>query len=294
MPSVERQREIITEVLAGCGIAPDPVGRLCWRLALPGAGARHAEGVLRDGFFMLRTPAHGPVSKGGAWDLLVRNATLRGLTKIVYPPTTEHPWILAELPLVGDDQEEIAVTVSTFMAAFAEEGDGGRVPAARASLPSGRAGGGAEREALRLRCEESGWPVAEHGPDCLTVDLGRDGGGCRALAAVLPDGTCRLCADLPWWEERRDAVRQAIGLLLLRAGGHVRVVRPCVAGENGGGGPRFEVCLHRVPPASLVDAALAALAVACRLYAAEVKALADADIAHLYLALQQGPRHGPA
>ena len=257
-----------------------------WTFAAPGPAVQDAEAALHRDFFVLEAGLCGRRQVDHAESLLLRNAGLPAPAKIVLPPGCLPPCLRAEVLASEALDESIADVTASFLTA-AEQLRQDVKPRGECD-PSPRAG--PEDEAvlgpLGARCEEAGWPVRERPGGRLAVHLGDEGDGRWAGLEAGPGGAPTLAVELPGAERPSGTVRKAAALLLLAAGGQVRLVRPAVAPAAAGWTPRLEVPFARVPGSPALHAALEALAVACRLYAAEVEALGDERIASHYLELR--------
>jgi len=81
--------------------------------------------------------------------------------------------------------------------------------------------------------------------------------------------------------------RDAIALLLIEAGAHLRTLKGCAIPQAGGHGAGIAVATERLPAhAASVGRALAALAVGCRTVGREVEALRHDSLARAYLTLR--------
>lgn len=142
--------------------------------------------------------------------------------------------------------------------------------------------------ALVQLCAEAGWQGTERGNDCVVVELDVPGGGFRqaVLSGVgAADGlrvVTRLEACLA---TAANPSHLALGVLLLRTCGIVRMVRAAVDVTAERIVPRFEVCFDSAPVAIELARALAALSIACRVAADEAEAVQrDEQLAHIYMA----------
>jgi hypothetical protein len=128
--------------------------------------------------------------------------------------------------------------------------------------------------------EEAGWTTYRR-DDRLAVPVD----GYTAEAAPDSDGFSVFTMQVCQGRHRSRGSRKAAALLLLRAGGAVRMASGFLAGERAG-------FMARVPPAAGSDGigdALAALTHCARYYAKEVSALGDERAAAAYLALGANP-----
>jgi hypothetical protein len=175
----------------------------------------------------------------------------------------------------------------------------GRARKAPAPRPSGR-DGPPEPPDVRELCREAGWEFTERASGTLSVGLDAGKGACRALIGHGPGRPVRLAVELAAGRALTPAARRAVGLLGLRAGAIVRMVRGAVE-EDGSdaeaepSGPdrrsrnaavRLEVVLGPAPTPARIDHALSALSVAWRMCGREALALCGQRAAKEYLSVR--------
>jgi len=201
------------------------------------------------------------VAPGSA--LLQRNGELAGGVKFVLARTGPAPQVQlrAEVPLdiaPPEARRHIARAHAGFCAALAID----PTPAITASDSAGEAA-----VDLDARLREVGWPAEVRPDGSLSVDLDVPE---EFLAAEIETraGETRCAVSLAAPESLDTTAWHATAMLLLRAGAVIRLARPVLS--QPGGAPRFEVALGGDPSPKELDHALAALAVACRLFAREV------------------------
>src|SRR5439155_10563598 len=142
---------------------------------------------------------------------------------------------------------------------------------------------------LRELCGLTGWGFVEREPGRLAVDL--DVPGMFWQAIVEARGEVGLSAAVPVLDptvadaEPPDPVcRQALGLLLLRACGVVRMARAAAKTQDGATHARFEVVFGSQPCVAELTHAFAALSVACRVVSREAAVLwTDEVVARAYI-----------
>jgi len=249
-----------------------------WTLMLAGtlARARHEDGWLDLTACADRVPpainSMSSTSSTGGFGPLERNAALVAGIRLVAADASSGVALRADVPL--DPALDVPDRVGAALAALASPA-GRPVPTLRGQLPA----------ALLAECHATTWPVEARGDHELTIDLGVSGLVERAVLAARADGTVTVAVPLL---ERggpapaSDTIRTAVVHLLMRLAGVVRVVR-AAADPGDPSSLRFEV-IGVTATTTEIDHACGALAVACRLAAAEVTALhSDEAVARLYL-----------
>lgn len=241
-----------------------------------------------------------------AWDLLRWNAEISGGGKWALARGRDGRTAVAlraEIPLdeAADLPERVAQAFAGFKAVarhFQEgwdegrgardgnetEGNGDRSAASSVPRPPSLAApGGVD---LRQLCTEAGWPFNDRAAGRLAVPLEVADGFCTALLEEDAGGGHRLTAELAACESMSPESRQAIGRLLLRASGALRMARAAAEEANGRAAVRLEVAWASPACAAELGHALAALSVGCgHLCGKEVLALQDERIAREYLAV---------
>lgn len=124
------------------------------------------------------------------------------------------------------------------------------------------------------RLVEAGWPTEVRADGSLALDLGVPDAFIQA-EIELRRGEQLCTASLAAPQSVSAAGREAMAMLLLRAGGAVRLARPVLPRSDDA--PRFEVVLTADPDVGELAHALAALAVACRLFAREIEVVQRSD-----------------
>jgi len=141
-------------------------------------------------------------------------------------------------------------------------------------------------------CAEAGWQGTERGDDRVVVELDVPGSFRQAvLSGAGTAGGLRVATHLDACPATAaDPSRLALGVLLLRMCGIVRMVRAAVDVTAARIVPRFEVCFDSAPRAVEVARALAALSIACRVAADEAEAVQrDERLARIYMAALEVP-----
>ncbi len=242
--------------------------------------------ALDGGWLALEAPlADEPLPRGGYEPgLLAWNGLLTGGARFVLGTAPSTVRVAADIVLEPDVDVlgRVAEAREGIVAALAllRGKDAGQ-----ASLPPD-AVADATGDLLRL-CRESGWPARERDGERLAIDLDvpdavhqavieRRADGAVVAAAPVLDATMAVLAA----PSARGA--RALAVLLLRAGGLLRIVR-AAAPPDDVAAARFEV-VQRRPSVPELAHSFAALSLACRLAAAEAAALWHDDaLARAYL-----------
>lgn len=134
---------------------------------------------------------------------------------------------------------------------------------------------GADHPGFAALCREAGWRCTEHRDGRLAVEL--DGSRCYRQAFVDPglEGGVRLWTPLLEFGSLSEPSLEAIGALLLRANGILRMARAAAGGAEGRAELVFEVLLSIDSAYSEFNRALSALQIAGRFWTREVDALTD-------------------
>ena len=248
-----------------------------WRFGLDGDSAPEVEARLTDDWLLLEAVPGDGADREKPWELLRRNAELPGLAKFVLTPAASAVRLRAEIPL--DGPVRTARRLERACAAFRGE--------TRGALP-------AEQEvgivALADLCEEAGWPFFERGENRGAVTLEAGGGFHQAHLQLAGSGLhARVVLAEP--PDQLAGWRPALAVLLLTGAAITRLVRPVSGDGEDASEAGFEVRFEERPSAGELSWALAALSVACRLYAREAQALAEPEIAAAYLALRGPERY---
>lgn len=263
MIALSRLAPIAATALAECADAPVLPSRGRWDLVQHGAPiAAHLDGE----WLVLTSPVAAAVAPR---DLLAWNAALPGLVKFALSAEGAVQ-IRAEIPVDEDSGALIRATRGGFDAALAMLGGERLIPVLADVQPD-----------LARLCEEAGWKATPRGDAACVVELECPGAFHQATVAAHGAGV-RAFVSLPKCDES-----VAIHLLLLTAGGAVRMARPTIESSEGRVNAAFEVSFPTVPAAAHLAHALAALSVACRLCAEELRALQDPDVAREFLALSE-------
>ena len=282
-----RETAIVT-ALAKRAAAVDPVAPGRWAVTLSNGADLAAHARVEDGWLLLEASlGDAPVARNRAWELLHANAALDGGARFAL--RARRPGLLACAEVALDDDVDLPRRVLDACAGlqaaherlvYGPDG-GGAAPAAAA--------GGEPIPELTALCLESGWGCVERDGGRLAVDLDVPGEFQQAIVAPRGAGVAVATPVLEAGDQAgappAPVCHRALGLLLLRVGGIVRLVR--AAAEAGDAVPRarFEVVFGSRPAAAELAHAFAAVSVACRIAAREAAVLqSDAGIAQAYLA----------
>jgi hypothetical protein len=284
------QEEEITRALDKAMGSVNHQGAGRWDFPLRNGGLRQG-GADRDGEWLaLRASLNGEAAGASPWDLLRWNAVLAGPAKLVRGDGQGPTGLRAEMPLEGSD---LGTRLAAACRGFQQALDLLEFTAPEPVGPPGEAQG---RELARL-CADAGWPYREKDGGAVSVDLEVPEACYRARLEEGCTGEVDITASLIRGVELSAPSRDAMGELLLAAGGSVRMARPSAREAGDGAEVLFEVRLTGEPAPIEVHHALAALSVACGLCGQEVDALRDRRLAERYLevrGLARAPVSGPA
>src|SRR5207253_780468 len=133
-------------------------------------------------------------------------------------------------------------------------------------------------------CRESGWSCVEREGARLGVDLDVPGAFQQAIVELRGGGVAVTVPLLEAAGPSPSVCEQALGLLLLRVCGIVRMARAAAEMRDGVPQARFEVVFGTWPCAAELTHAFAALSVACRLASREAAVLwSDEGVARAYV-----------
>jgi hypothetical protein len=246
----------IGEALAKCAHAVDQRGLGRWRFVLSNGTELAVRARAADGWLALDAPlGGGPSPELDPWALLRRNARLAGGTRFALAGADRGLHLRADVPL--DDEVDVRGRVLEACAGFKSAG---------APQPDGIAGVAPGDPGLADLCRETAWEIVERESGRIAVSLdvpgtyqqamveSRGGAGVAVTAPVADEGTARptsICA-------------QAVGVLLLRLCGAVRMVRAAGSIEDTEVEPRLEVVFPNRPEPRELGHAFGALSLAWR------------------------------
>jgi len=236
-----------------------------------------------------------PEAKYDAWQLLKLNYGLGGLSKIAFMPGESAPRVRAEIPL--DEEVDVAQRLREACAGLKTAAGKLHGEKTREQIAVRPASGATEAESsavLKRLCEESGWKFTERSGPVLAVDLETRNGFYQAQVAEQFGGAISLTAELTATATPSEQSKQAIGEMLLRASGLVRLLRATVREKDAGATASFEVLFQTPPCAAEFGHGLSALAVACGLWGQAGEAMWNETVARHYLAAQSSLKESPA
>ena len=292
MTLIATPESAITTALAKCASTVEPLGHGRWAMTLSNGVDLAARARIDEGWLLLDARLPGAPT-AGVWRLLGWTAALDGGARFVLGGAPHASGVRAEMPLDEDVdvQRRVGEMCAGFRAAMAKvhnpEQDGLRASAV------------ALTRNLPDLCRETGWTFTEHEAGRLAIDLDVPGVFQQAIVETRGDG--RVAATLAVLEPSaaRGALppvvcAEALGLLLLRCCGIVRMARAAAERGKGMPQPRFEVVFDSEPCAAELGHAFAALSVVSRLASREAAALwGDERVAASYVELWN-PEKGEA
>ena len=267
------------------GIETSDAGR--FTLALPDGSRTWLRLHVEDGWAELTAGLPTELAAPDPWEALATVATVEGVARLTLTPGACALELRADIALDDDvDPAPRLAAACEDMRALASALSGGLAnaipadgePAADAGRPS------AARADLRALMAETGWSFVERDPERLAVDLAIPDRFQQAFVTPSAGGRTLARATLVVSAVPTGASRRAVGVLLLTASTVVRLVRAGVATEGGDVRLLVEAYLDPNPAAGDLDAALSALAMACRIAGRETRALFDERVARIYLA----------
>ncbi len=289
-PAMQSQSDqVISKALEAWGGSFDRIGPGHWGLALPGAGNGIVTARLAGSWLVIKgaLDAGGkcmPVDQAAMWNYLARNAGLAGNAK--YSIGDDGSVAAgAEITLEDLPSEIVSLRIAEAVKGVIEARR--EPPDQSAGVPScGNARDTGSDDSTRLTdlCADAGWPFIERSADRLQVEI-NPAGFPQAVIERSSSGVA-IRADFVAEEGAypEDERADALGMLLLRACGRLRLARAVTCQETPRGSVGFEVMFAGTPHPREVGQGLAALAVACELTWREVRALAaDAGLAQAYL-----------
>ena len=256
----------------------EEIGPQRWKFRLTDQETSPGSARLVDDWLHLRMPVeHGIESEALDW-LLARNGTLPGLSKFALAETGPALCLAAELP-VGDEvgfAEWLRASVDGFTEGMAALGGEAASPIAEPPPVEAAID-------LAALCRETGWPHVVRPSGTIAIDLDVPHAFHQAVLQNHADHGLRVSVDLGAVGNVSSISLQAIGTLLLAAAGVVRMARPVLERPGEKLSAEWQVSLGEAATAQQLRHALAALSVACRVCARELKLLEDESIANAYL-----------
>ena len=261
-----------------------------WEFVLHGSVPLHVSARLADSFLLFDAPAPSPCPLACAPRWLRWNLSLRGNAKIVL---AANPWCVrlrAEVVLDADETlgPRVGESLLGLQAAcqLLTQGDAG---AARASLPQASVEKSpASSPPLFALLRELGRTFTERSAQVASVELPVRGGSCRVLLEEDSEGL-RAEAEFLRIPSPDGQWPLAVAVLLLSAGGALRLARPFAAHAGDELACGFEVRFGGETTAGELEHGLEALAVAAWTCKEEALCLLDHAAAESYLALRNLP-----
>lgn len=285
--------QVISKALEALGGSFDRIGPGHWGLALPGAGNGIVTARLAGSWLVIKgaLDAGGkcmPVDQAAMWNYLARNAGLAGNAK--YSIGDDGSVAAgAEITLEDLPSEIVSRRIAEAVKGVTEALQEPREKPAGVGSPDNAPdnapdNGGGDSTRLADLCAEAGWSFVERSADRLQVEINPAG----FPLAVIERSSSGVAIRADFVAEEgaypEDERADALGMLLLRACGRLRLARAVTCQETPRGSVGFEVMFAGTPHPREVGQGLAALAVACELTWREVRALAgDAGLAQAYL-----------
>lgn len=286
----------IAASLERCARSVKQTSRGRWEFAVVNGKSLPMTARLSEEWLTFDAPVGDRLASRDLWRLLLLNGALGGPCKFVLMRDRSAVHLRADLPL-QDGEDDVFETgpgnysidatalsevCSQFKVAFRGFKGEEMVPRALPQIDS--AGREHWSEALRQRCTEANWPFIERSPGALTIEL--DVRGCFYQAIVQQRGLgAHVSVELSSYEGLAGRNRQALSVLMLSAGGQVKLARPAVEEQANRIAARFEVFFASIPRVTELTHALSALSLASELCGREAKAIQDDTVARHYLAI---------
>lgn len=238
--------------------------------------------ALATDFLCFDAPAPAEFALPDSLQWLEWNAALAGNAKFVL---RFDPWRLhlrAEIALTDETNLSAVIGGSLHGITDAASRLSGEPPIPRAAVEP------ATRVDVLSLLRETGWTYRDRPEGAASVEIVTRGDSAKVL--IEPDANgLRAAMELACVASQPASCAQALALLLLSAGGALRLARPYA--QRGGDECRygFEVRLGAGCSAQELERALDALAVAAWMCRQEVQCLLDNSMADTYLAIRQLP-----
>jgi hypothetical protein len=250
-----------------------------WAFSLQRDRSALGSASIVDGWLHLRLPLANGVALETLADFLGWNGQLEGGAKFCLD--AQQPCLAAELP-IGEElplDERLAASVHGF-----EQG----LRMVEVSVPSPSAASASTSEDgaaidMQALCREAGWPCVARPSGELAVELDVPGRFHQAVLRVGPAQRLDLSVEIGDLQHVQPISRQALAVLLLSAADIFRLARPVLRTTGAKQPLVWHVALNEDATAAELGHGLAALSVACRQSAREVKLLEDPMIAREYL-----------
>jgi len=281
----------VATALDKCAVAVDAVAPGRWAFTLSNGTDLAARARVDDGWLLLTAAlGDGSVSPTRSWELLRWNAVLDGGARVVV--RAGRPGLRACAELALDDEVDLPRRILEACAGLRAANERWVcAPDGAGDAMTRVASEGASADLPRL-CRESGWSFVEREAGRLGVDLDVPGAFQQAIVEPRGRGVAVTVPVLEAAGPSPSVCEQALGLLLLRVCGIVRMAR--AAAEAQASQARFEVVFGSRPCAAELTHAFAALSVACRIAGREAAVLwSDEKIAEAYIEQWDRKEGGP-
>ena len=289
LDAMRKSEVAVEDSLKSCAPVVERVGLGAWNFVLNNGSALRVGARADDQWLRLDAPVHaGPQPIQGAWQLLGLNAALGGLSKVVTVAGYPGLRLRAEIPLDEDAdlQERVKQACGGLKAAAGQLHGEPHASEKKSTWPEGAIKAEpTDANGLRSLCEATGWKFTERTGSKLAVDLETRNGFHQAIVEHEPSGGVSLTVEVASQPAFCEISKRAIGTLLLRASGLIRMARASVKQEQTAAA-NFEILFETAPTAAELSHALSALAIASGLCGRTVEAMRDEVVARNYLASQ--------
>jgi hypothetical protein len=270
--------DLVLDALRSRVIELKQVGPQRWECQLRGHKRQAASARVADDWLHLRLPIEQVIEVDRIEEFLTWNGQLEGPSKFCLED--RQLCLAAEIPI----SDEIPF-LPRLEAALQGVDQGLRMlnrpeasPVA-ASEPASAPGTAIDLAAL---CREAGWPHVVRPSGELAIELDVPRSFHQAILRAGPEQRLDLTVEIGSLHNLTPSSRRAVAVLLLSAAGVVRLARPAAAADAKRS-MLWQVSLTPDVTAAELGHGLAALSVACRQCAREVKLLEDESIANDYL-----------
>ncbi|MDT4969430.1 MAG: hypothetical protein QOJ64_4167 [Acidobacteriota bacterium] len=289
LDALRKSEVVVEESLKSCAPIVERVGLGAWNFVLNNGSALRVGARADDRWLRLDAPVNaGQHRIQGAWQLLRLNSALGGLSKVVTVAGYPGLRLRAEIPLDEDAdlRERVKQACAGLKAAAGQlHGESHALEKEHFGPVGATKGEATDASGLRSLCEASGWKFTERTSSKLAVDLETRNGFYQAIVENEPSGRVSLTVEVASQLAFCEISKRAIGALLLRASGLIRMARASVKQEQTATAS-FETLFETAPNAAELSHALSALAIASGLCGRTVEAMRDEVVARNYLASQ--------
>ncbi|MFY9556917.1 MAG: hypothetical protein WAV20_17225 [Blastocatellia bacterium] len=295
--SNNKRDHLIFESLKLCAPSTEQLGYGRWSFELVNGKSFVATARAAEQWLLLDVPVTDRIGRGEVWDLLRMNAALYGLSKVVLMPDNRSVHVRADLPLPADEDADreserdgelttrLREACAGLKVALSSFGSAKKQPKALGTVQSAPEAGN-RGETLRRAVAETGWRFNERSSGMLIVDLDTRAGFYQATVEHRSAGAAaHVSVEVARFETLGEIPRQALGALLLKTGGLLRLARPAVEQHETSVTARFEVSFGPQPTAVELTHALSALSIACTLCGREARAIQGEAVAREYMSI---------